>query len=117
MIKVIVLAPQAEPYELNVASDSDAPKGTYESLKALIGGYLEGIHLGGGIDGFCHDEGKLIGFPPNVVCPTGALLVGTLVFTRTDNEGDTVSVKDGDLEYVKGWLKDCKRPGRFDYGF
>lgn len=110
---VILVQPQSEPRELVINGDE---KSFLKPLQALVGGYIEGIHLDDEIDGYVNEEGLLQGLPPNVLCPTGALLVGPIVFTRTNDEGYTVSVQPGDIDKVKAWLKDCKRPGRYDYG-
>jgi hypothetical protein len=115
MINVIYLLPQCEPREILISSGPN--KETYNSLKTLVGGILDVIYLGDGLDGFINDEGLLMGLPPNVYTETGALLVGPIVFTRTDDEGETVSVKPQDLQTVKDWLAGCQRPGRFDYGY
>ena len=71
---------------------------TYEMLKDGVGGWIEHILIGAlgerGIDIWINEEGKLINLPETVAITDEDgkildVLCGNLVFTRTDDEGET----------------------------
>lgn len=103
-LKVILVHPAADAKVLIVDATN-----TLESLQALVGGMIEGISVVAGVDGYINEEGKILGMPPNVKIPYD-MICGPIVFTRTDDEGETVSVEDGDLEKVQKWLDASNRP-------
>lgn len=73
---------------------------TYMALVALVGGHLEGIYPNKLLDFFGYDEARLDGHPVNRlathVCTNtyGYPIVGDIVATNTDPQGDTVSVPE-----------------------
>jgi len=115
-IRVYVLNPGAER-----ALPLDLPtnkKGVcnYHDLQALVGGMLDAVRLDPHLALYCNDEGLLVGMPPNVRTDNGTILVGTLVLSRCDDDGETVSATDDDLATLNAFLSDkCTRP-RVDWG-
>jgi len=73
---------------------------TYTALVALVGGGLEGIYPNKLLDFFGHNEARLEGQPVNRLathlCANvyGYPIVGDIVATNTDPQGDTVSVPE-----------------------
>lgn len=59
-MKVIVITPTQLPKVVEI-------DGTYESLRDLIGGYLEALPFTDGTSVYIDEEGKLKGLPPNLI--------------------------------------------------
>ena len=96
MIKVIV----KEPNKIAVLKEIE---NTLKSAQAIVGGYIEILTITHDpkILLICNEEGKLKGLKPNFPF-RGDLMVGTVFFTRGDDEGDLASLEDGDLEIIQG---------------
>ena len=74
---------------------------TLESLKALVGGYIEVVTMEDNILLVCNEEGKMQGLPPNF--STGRdVIVGTAVFVSYDGREDFTGLDDWQLEYLLG---------------
>jgi hypothetical protein len=108
LIRSIIISPQCAPHTLRYMANN------YEQTQALVGGVFNTSHLEGGLYVTYHDEGLLIGLPPNVRNER-ALLVGTLVVNRMNDEGDNIDTTIEDFVTVKKWLAQCERPGHFEY--
>lgn len=94
MLVIIVKEPGKAPEEREI-------KGDLESLKEIVGGYIEMVTLPRsiGLVMVCNEEGKLKGMLPNF--PLGFdMIVGTVFFSRTRGP-ELTSVYVGDLEKVK----------------
>ena len=64
-----------------------------ETLKSLVGGYIEVVRMEENILIICNEEGKLNGLPPNF--STGYdVIVGTAVFVSFDGKEDFTSLSD-----------------------
>ena len=64
-----------------------------ETLKSLVGGYIEVVRMEENILLICNEEGKLNGLPPNF--STGYdFIVGTAVFVSFDGKEDFTSLSD-----------------------
>ncbi|RKQ18926.1 DUF3846 domain-containing protein [Ureibacillus endophyticus] len=75
-----------------------------------VGGYIERIPFIDefervGIDVWINEEGKLIGLPSTLRINdserTIDIICGNIVFTRCDDEGNTIGLKDEDIELIK----------------
>lgn len=108
MHNVICIPPGCEPRVVTIGDG-------YENLQALVGGTLDAGLLAENLSVMFHDEGLLLGLPPNVRTNTGTLLVGTLVVIRCDDDGDEIDTTDADLATTRAWLAESKRVGAFDY--
>lgn len=92
----------------------------YKALQALVDGLISMPFLGTtiekeGIDMIINDEGKLLELPPSLLILQDVnsdnheeniveLLAGNVVFARHTEDGETISVRDGDLELIKSKL-------------
>lgn len=91
----------------------------YQMTQALVGGSFSASNVYddeyGEVSAYYHDEGLLIGLPPNFVSPTGAFIVGNVVFCRIDGEGNTENLRVGDFEKLEAFVKTCERVGHVEY--
>lgn len=76
---------------------------TYNILRDFVGGSIEHVGFKKDIDIWLNEEGKLIGLEPNVVLMREGqlldVLVGDLIVTSSNLEGDTISLTDEQIEY------------------
>lgn len=64
-----------------------------ETLKSIVGGYIEVVKMDDDILLICNEEGKLKGLPPNF--STGYdVIVGTAIFVSFDGVDDFTSLSD-----------------------
>lgn len=64
-----------------------------ETLKSIVGGYIEVVRLEDDILLICNEEGKLKDLPPNF--STGYdVIVGTAIFVSFDGTDDFTSLSD-----------------------
>lgn len=89
MIRVVVAAPGAKP----VISNIDP---SLKSLQSIVGGLVECVHVGG-LDLWVNEEGLLLDLPFNREIE-GIPLVGTILVTGTDGEGELTSLSDSQIE-------------------
>lgn len=79
-----------------------------EPLQKLVGGYITTVYHESldevGITAWANDEGLLIGQAPNLAV-YGQPVVGPVVFTGHDDEGETVGLTDEQAETVGRFLK------------
>ncbi len=62
-------------------------------------------------DIFCDDEGLLkLHIPTAFNTKNQTMLVGNLIFSKTDNEGETISLTPEEIKYIKGYIKKVKIP-------
>lgn len=82
---------------------------TYEMIRKGVGGLICSAPVPedlAGIDMWVHDEGKLLQMEPSAMLmdKSGDLLdfyAGNIVFTRTDEAGETIPLTDEDVERIK----------------
>jgi hypothetical protein len=107
-VRVLFIAPGCDPTELRV----DAAPVRLDAMQALVGGpidrvVLSGTHTTGGLDLWVHDEGLLLGLPPNLCFkrdPSHPPLVGNAFITRYTPDGETKSLSDEDLITARALL-------------
>lgn len=76
-------------------------------LQEIVGGMITGADLPGieGVYGYANDEGLLIGLEPNIYRPEYQdALVGPIVFTGADDEGNNISLTPRQVKEVKKYL-------------
>ncbi|MDQ0976649.1 hypothetical protein QFZ31_006701 [Neobacillus niacini] len=78
-----------------------------EHLQAVVGGYIEAIRVNDSITIWINEEGKLIeGMKPNFYLidtnnkPVDIVL-GDIIITGTDEEGETISLTDQEIEEIQ----------------
>lgn len=84
---------------------------SYEFLRNAVGGYLQLVPNTyfdeKGIDLWCNEEGKLNDLPCCAALVSENkvfdIVVGNIVFTRANDMGETVSLTDEDIDYIKDW--------------
>ena len=70
-----------------------------ETLKTLVGGYIEVVRMEDNILLICNEEGKLQGLLPNF--STGYdVIVGTAVFVSFDGKEDFTDLNDWQIENI-----------------
>lgn len=71
------------------------------SLQAEVGGYIERIVLGRGLDAYVNEEGMILGMDYNrtVVTPYGTIpVVGPMIVVSHDEEGETVGLTEDQIQ-------------------
>ena len=78
-----------------------------KGMQKAVGGYIEHFSVDFlaqvGIDAWCNDEGRVNGLPYSFTVSMNGYPVdifGTVLFTRTDREGETQALRDGDVELL-----------------
>lgn len=93
-VKVVVCRTGQRPVE-------ELIDGSLESWQAIVGGYVQMIHLGGGISVACNEDGMMLNLPQNA-CG----LLGDFFFTRTDpRTGDSVSLTEQDVQMIGAYYE------------
>ena len=104
-MKAITKKPGEKPETIEIEGDS------LKALQGLVGGYIttfyvpvgEGSFDEKGITSWANDEGLMIGQELNILA-AGQPIVGPVVFTGHDDEGDTVGLTDAQAETVLAFL-------------
>jgi len=95
-------------FDVKTWNDGDS----YEFLRENVDGYIEHLNVPKlderKIDIWLNEEGKLIGLEPTIMLSSDGELVdyivGPVVFTRYSDDGETLSLADGDVDYIKNLL-------------
>lgn len=74
---------------------------TLDTLKSLVGGYIEVVSMEDNIILICNEEGKMQGLPPNFSMGYD-VIVGTAVFVSFDGKEDFTDLNDWQIEYLMG---------------
>ena len=95
-IKVIKIPVDSDPLVVEINNSLD-------EMKAIVGGWIEIVGLGGGLDLCCNEEGQLMGLPLNVALFGGQdVVAGDCFLLRHDDEGEAVSVTAADVQKYVG---------------
>ena len=103
---VIARKPDERPTATVVTGHPDL-----DQLQGYVGGYIDAVTCWGRIGErrvtlWVHDEGLLLGLPPTVAVNHGngeqSLLVGNIVVTTDDAEGETVDMTEAEVERFLG---------------
>lgn len=79
-----------------------------ETMKSIVGGYIEAVSAGQGICLVCNEEGKLNGLPPNF--PIGHdIIVGNAVFVGYGRNGDFADLTDEQIDIVNKFFKGAEK--------
>lgn len=79
-----------------------------EAEQAFVGGYIDVVSIGNGIDLVCNDEGKMNGSSPSVAWVEGDDIVDIVFgdfFLCRSKDGEFISINDEDVKYIKEKLK------------
>lgn len=76
--------------------------------QAFVGGYIEVLGIGNGIDIVCNEEGKINGLIPTIAWIEDGevieIICGNCFFCRS-MDGEFISINDEELEYIKTKFK------------
>lgn len=89
-MKAIVISPTQLPTVVDI-------DGTYESLRDLIGGYLEALPFTEGSSVYIDEEGKLKGLPPNLIATSLMRSIGPGLWPDDSICGTMVIVGNNDV--------------------
>lgn len=84
-----------------------------ENMQKAVGGHLEAMvlhsHEGRDVVLWLNEEGKLNGLKPNIGLYANNqlvdIIVGDVLITSSDIEGETTSLNDAELEFIKHKIK------------
>lgn len=93
MIKVIKIEPNKTPEILEIPNK-------LEVLQKIVGGYIGTVNLGKDYILICNEEGLLLKLQPNLKLPRIGVIVGTVFITKSDGEGEFVSINENEVEDV-----------------
>ena len=82
---------------------------TLDQMQAAVDGYIctaDRIYLGRGrsADVYCNDEGLLIGMPLTYFRRDGSPIVGDLIVTGADSQGETIPLTMDEVEFALGFI-------------
>ena len=102
-LKVITMEAGKQP-ELRLIKVKDEYS-TSELISASVNGYIEALRLSETCTLWINEEGKLQGLEPNFLLTdtdgnTMDIVVGNVIFTGLDCEGNVVSLTDEDIELI-----------------
>lgn len=85
-------------------SDVVELENTLESFQNIVGGYMETLTMPYGLILMMNDEGKLKKLEPNVEIDVSDIIVGTIVVTAADDEGNFRSLTVSEIQVARAWL-------------
>ncbi len=100
-MKILFKAP-GEPAEVREIENR------LEVLQRLVGGYIEVVHAGGPLRFIVNEEGKLLDLKPNLFSPMLDVLVGSVIATAYDGEGDFRSLTAEEIKLCQEYFTDCE---------
>ena len=83
---------------------------SYSMIQKAVSGWIECVRLNNGVDMWVNEEGKILDLPYN---PTATaifwanfgfmsdVIVGNVIFTSSNDEGDTIGLNVSQVEYLK----------------
>ena len=96
-LNVVIKDPGKEPFIKRIEDDLT----TYQEI---LGGMMEMVPFEKGQVLLCNDEGKLKGLEPNLILPSGDIIVGTVIIVGTDEE-EFRSLTDEEAKAAILWLQ------------
>jgi uncharacterized protein YozE (UPF0346 family) len=97
MLKVIIKEVGKAPYLKGIDEG-------LESMKSIVGGWIEVVPVGGGMCLVCNEEGKLEGLHPNFATDSD-IIVGNVFFARSGDDGDFIDVTQQDFDVLLEYLE------------
>lgn len=78
---------------------------TLDIIQKFVDGYIECVRLENNVDAWINEEGKLIELDHNILMVKNGkvldVLVGNVMFASHNDEGDTVSLSESQIKYIK----------------
>jgi hypothetical protein len=75
-----------------------------ESLQGLVAGDIERQVLDEDIGFYCNETGRLSGLMPNFIHPRLGVIVGPVVVTTVDEDGEETSLTEAEARKWAHWL-------------
>ena len=97
MIRVIIKEP-------GKAAQIKEIENTLETFQEIVSGYIETFEIGARMSLVCNEEGKLRKLQPNFKCAND-VIVGTVILTTHNDEGDFIDLSDNQIEFLFNCLK------------
>ena len=99
-IKVLIKEPGEEVHEALIRNE-------LSEFQNLVDGYIEIISplKNKNIVSVINDFGKVIGLQHNFIFTDKDIICGTAIFTKTNSDGDFVSLKKRDVLQIEKYLK------------
>lgn len=80
-----------------------------KKMQEIVGGYIECFALDGRVNLWFNEEGKLIGLPANIPLNHGGVpidyIMGDILVTAVDEEGETDGLTESEIERARNFLK------------
>lgn len=80
----------------------------YEAIRDYIGGFITAVGVTEQVALYCHDEGLLEGLPVNLMY-MGMPIVGDVLFIAVDEEGESRSLTDKEVDMILNTLQNYKK--------
>lgn len=86
---------------------------SYDMLREAVGGWIECVRIRHDIDMWLNEEGKLNGLERNNFATAlfwdafgfmSDIIVGDVIFTSSNEEGETIGLNGDQVTYLRGWL-------------
>lgn len=91
LLKILVVEPNKEPYQLEIQDD-------YKAMQGIVGGLIEAFYpFDDNAFIFCNDEGKLIGLEGNRRVGS-SVLAGNFFIVGDNHDGECCSLTDQQIE-------------------
>lgn len=95
-IRILVVEPNKEPYQLKIVH-------TLKNLQGIVGGLIEFVEIEHNVDLICNEEGKINNLPMNRII-TNDVICGTF-FIAGHHKGATISLS---RKQIKKYKKEFK---------
>ena len=89
-----------------------------KDMQDMVGGLIECLHMGYGVDCWLNDEGKLLGLSPNFFLVNSGSIIdvvcGDVFFASSNEEGETIGLTDEQVDWLLGILSERVAPVLID---
>lgn len=79
-----------------------------KTIQILVGGYIETIRpiqQNQNIIAVLNDCGKILNLEPNFLFNNSDIVVGNVIFTKSDDEGEFISLNEKDINEISKFLE------------
>ena len=100
----IIVKNVGEPHEIREFDNLEL-----ENEQEIVGGYIENLYVGNGVDMWFNEDGKVHGLPTNIALGSQDkrvldLICGNIYFASVDADGRTIGLTDKQIEWVEDKL-------------
>lgn len=82
-----------------------------DEMQEIVGGLIEAVYVGGEIDLWCNDEGKILGLPSNIALGDADerrlldVINGDIFFAARNESGDTIGLTEAQSIWIMNQFK------------